>query len=84
MVEPEYKYKPIEWQSFAIGIFAGFILTLILTWYINKDNHPADWCSNLPKLEANYCLDLYWKSVDYQKKFYEKYGEPPGSQDTSM
>ena len=71
MIE-EHENKPIEWQSLAIGLFVGFILTLVLVWYINRDKHPEDWCNNLSISDAKYCSDLYWKSVDRQKNFQEK------------
>lgn len=69
-------YKPKDWESFAVGIFIGFILTLISQWYIHMHDNPYDWCSDLPMSESSYCMDLYDKSIDYQKSMYEKYGDP--------
>lgn len=68
--------KKTDWQSLAVGIFIGFLLTLGLTWYMNKDDREYAWCSHLSGGKADYCLDLYQESIENQKRFYEKYGDP--------
>jgi hypothetical protein len=58
-----------DWQSIGIGVFVGFILTLILMWYVNKDKKPYDWCFYLDSAKSSYCVDLYEQAT---KKMQER------------
>jgi len=70
------KQKTIDWENLLVGIFIGFILTLISQWYMHRQDKPYDWCVNLSKSESSYCMTLYDHSIDYQKKMTDKYGDP--------
>lgn len=52
-------YEDLDLQSVAVGIFLGYLLTLLITWYANKDRQPYDWCFYLNESKSNYCVDLY-------------------------
>ncbi len=68
MIENDYNYKPMEWQSFAVGIFVGFIITLIFSWYITKDEVPYSWCFYLSESKSEYCVDLYNQATEEMQK----------------
>lgn len=75
--------KKTDWQSLAVGIFIGYLLTLGWVWYNNRNDKPDDWCNGMPTSEqAFYCHDLYQKYVDYVKWQNENYGDRPGSNET--
>ena len=55
----EEYYQDLDLQSVAVGIFVGFILTLVFNWYMTKDDKPYDWCFYLNRTKSSYCVDLY-------------------------
>lgn len=71
MIEKEYSYSSLDWQSVAVGIFIGFALTLAMQWYMTKDDNPYDWCSYLSKDKSSYCMKLYEQSTKEMQKYSE-------------
>ena len=64
--------------TLTVGIFIGFILTLVLIWFINRNDKPYDWCFHLDKNRSSYCVDLYDQATkkmqqhsDYQDAQYD-------------
>ncbi len=67
-----------DWQSIGIGVFTGFILTLLLVWYTGKDKKPYDWCFYLDRAKSSYCVDLYDQAT---KKMQERSDYEQAEQD---
>lgn len=74
--QPEFKApiqensnKSIDWQSFAVGVFVGFISTLAIFWYINRNDNPYGWCFYLDKTKSSYCVDLYEQATKKMQKY---------------
>lgn len=70
--------KPFLW------VVAIIFIIYAISWYREKNDKPYDWCFQLPKEKSSYCVDLYWQSVDYQKNFQEKYGDPHQNEDLPL